>query len=277
MYTLNCNGRLIVVDKPLVMGIINITPDSFYEASRVDSVDAVLCKAEQMIKEGADILDIGGQSTRPGSEQIKPDEELRRAIPAIEAILKSFPGTVISIDTFHASVAREAGAAGALMVNDISAGNFDPEMMRTVAAMNIPYICMHMKGEPARMQENPHYENVTAEVLDFLVGKVTACVEAGIKDIIVDPGFGFGKNIRHNFTLLRELSTFRILEKPIMVGLSRKSTIYKTLGISADEALNGSTVLHTIALMNGANILRVHDVKEAREAAILYQFYMDAG
>ena len=276
MYTLNCNGRLIVVDKPLVMGIINITPDSFYEGSRVNSVDAILRKAELMIIEDADILDIGGQSTRPGSEKIKPEEELRRVVPAIEAILKAFPGTLISIDTFHASVAREAGNAGALIVNDISAGNFDPEMMGTVAAMNIPYICMHMKGEPDRMQNNPHYENVTAEVLDFLADKVTACVQAGIKDIIIDPGFGFGKNIRHNFTLLRELSAFRILDKPIMVGLSRKSTIYKTLGISADEALNGTTVLHTIALMNGANILRVHDVKEAKEAVVLYKSYMNA-
>jgi dihydropteroate synthase len=275
MFTLNCKGRLLVIDQPVVMGILNTTPDSFYSGSRV-SASGILSRAEQMLKEGAAILDIGGQSTRPGSEQVGPDEELKRAIPAIEAISKSFPGAIISIDTYHSKVAREAVDAGAGIVNDISGGDLDKDMIRVVAALKVPYICMHTKGTPGTMQQLAKYDDVTKEVLDHFIAKTDECKQAGINDVIVDPGFGFAKTIPHNFRLLRQLAVLKILDKPILVGLSRKSTVYKTLNITADEALNGSTVVHTMALLNGANILRVHDVKEAVEAVELYKAYLEA-
>jgi len=270
MFTLNCKGRLLVVDKALVMGIINVTPDSFYQGSRFKEKDEILSQAEKMISAGADILDIGGQSTRPGSEQISEGEELKRVIAAIGAVHQKFPGTIISIDTYRANIAKEAVNAGASIVNDISAGTMDNEMIATVATLQAPFIVMHMKGRPETMQQNPVYENVTREVLDFFIKKTDECKKAGIHDLIVDPGFGFGKTIRHNFELLKDLSVFKMLDAPILVGLSRKSTVYKTLEISIDEALNGTTVLNTIALMNGAGILRVHDVKEAKEAVKLW-------
>jgi len=270
MFTLNCKGKLLVLDEPLVMAIINITPDSFYEGSRFVEKDEILKQAEKMIKDGADILDIGGQSTRPGSEQISKDEEMKRVLNNIEAIHKNFPGTTISIDTSYSKVAHEAVNAGASMVNDISAGNMDEQMLKTVASLKVPYVSMHMKGIPQTMQQDPTYDNVCREVLDFFIAKKDECKKAGIHDVIIDPGFGFGKTIAHNFELLRNLSVFKMLDAPILVGLSRKSTIYKTLGIGAEEALNGTTVLNTIALMNGANILRVHDVKEAKEAVKLW-------
>lgn len=271
MFTLNCRGRLLVVDKPLVMGIINTTPDSFYAGSRVSGETQLLQQAEQMLKDGAAILDIGGQSTRPGSARIGAEEELQRVIGAISAIHRRFPEAYISVDTYWSVVAKEAVAAGACIVNDISAGLFDSNMLSTVAQLNAPYICMHIKGTPETMQENPVYENLVREVLDFFIERIRLCRQAGVKDIIVDPGFGFGKTIRHNFELLRQLSLLQVLELPLMVGLSRKSTVWKTLGITADEALNGTTVLHTIALLNGTHILRVHDVKEAVEAVKLVQ------
>ena len=277
MYTLNCKGRLLIVNNPLVMGIINVTPDSFYQGSRKGGVEEILKTAATMIEEGADILDIGGQSTRPGSERISVDEELKRVLPAIENILKNFPKAVISVDTYNNIVAKKAIDAGALMINDISAGSFDKEMMSVVADEKVPYVCMHIKGEPASMQKDPEYENVTLEVLDYLSKRVDECVRAGIKDIIIDPGFGFGKTINHNFQLLRELNSLSILERPILIGISRKSTIYKTLGVSPEEALNGSTVLNTIALMNGASILRVHDVRAAKETVTLFNNYEQAG
>jgi len=273
MFTLNCKGKLLVIDRPVVMGIINTTPDSFYQGSRANVVDEVLFRAERMIKEGATILDVGGQSTRPKSELITPEEEERRVIPAIEAIHKNFPGAIISIDTFYSKVAREAIAAGAAMVNDVSAGVMDSELLSTVADLPVPYVLMHMLGKPQTMQKNPEYKNVTLEVFDFLNFKIAELVKMGIHDIIVDVGFGFGKTGNHNFQLLRELSYFKQLNRPIMVGLSRKATVYKTLGITAEEALNGTTVMHTLALVNGANILRVHDVKEAVEAVTLFQEY----
>ena len=265
MFTLNCKGKLLVTDKPLIMGIINATPDSFYEGSRYTGVDAILQQAEQMLNEGADILDIGGQSTRPGSEQVTAEEELKRVLEGIGAIHTKFPPAIISVDTYYSLVAKEATAAGASIVNDISAGSIDAEMIPTVASLQVPYVLMHMKGTPRTMQEAAHYENVTKEVLDFFIVKVNELHKAGIHDIIIDPGFGFGKNIAHNFELLRNLSVFKMLECPVLLGISRKSTISKTLGVTAAQALNGTTVLHTIGLMNGANILRVHDVKEARE------------
>lgn len=276
MFTLNCKGKLLVIDKPLVMGIINITSDSFYEGSRSQTVESILSQATKMIGEGADIIDIGGQSTRPGSERISVKEELQRVLSAIETILKNFPETIISVDTYQAIVAEECVRSGAAIINDISAGNMDSDMIPTVAKLQVPYICMHMKGTPQDMQEHPSYENVTKEVLDFFIQKTDECRRAGINDVIIDPGFGFGKTISHNFTLLKELSAFKMLEKPIMAGLSRKSTIYKTLGITAGEALNGTSVLNTLALQNGANILRVHDVKEAKEVIKLYEQYEQA-
>ncbi|MBS1946398.1 MAG: dihydropteroate synthase [Bacteroidetes bacterium] len=269
MFTLNCNGKLLTVKSPLVMGAINITPDSFYEGSRFMNSDAVLRQAEKMLEEGADILDIGGQSTRPGSTPLNDEEELKRIIGPVMLLHEKFPGAIISVDTYHSKVATETVAAGASMVNDISAGNMDNKMLGTVAKLHVPYICMHMQGTPQTMQKEPHYENATKEVLDFFIAKIDACKKAGVHDVIIDPGFGFGKTIAHNFELLRNLSVFSMMERPLLVGLSRKSTIYKLLGISASEALNGTTVMNTIALINGANILRVHDVKEAKEAVKL--------
>jgi dihydropteroate synthase len=273
MFTLNCKGKLLTIEKPIVMGIINTTPDSFFEGSRQATIDAALQKAEQMLDEGATILDIGGQSTRPGSEQISIDEELSRTVPVIEAISKQFPEAFISIDTYHSKVAKETVEAGAGLVNDISGGTLDKAMLSTVGQLYVPYICMHMKGTPATMQQQAVYENVTKEVLDFFTHQTERCRLAGINDVIVDLGFGFAKTIAHNFQLLKELSIFKMLDKPLLVGISRKSTIYKTLGISANDALNGTTVLNTLALQNGASILRVHDVKEAMECIKLMQAY----
>jgi dihydropteroate synthase len=273
MFTLNCKGRLLVIDEPVVMGIINVTPDSFYSGSRQASTDDALRNADKMLTEGATILDVGGQSTRPGSETIGVDEELQRVMPAIEAIIKRFPDSYISIDTYYSAVAKQAVKAGACLVNDISSGDLDSEMIITVAALHVPYIAMNMKGTPATMQQMAQYENVTREVLDYFIKKVEQCRLAGINDVIVDVGFGFAKTFQHNFQLLKDLSAFKILQKPLLVGLSRKATIYKTLQITAEEALNGTTVLNTIGLSNGANILRVHDVKEANEAIKLLAAY----
>jgi dihydropteroate synthase len=271
MFTLNCKGRLMVIDKPMVMGIINATPDSFYGGSRKNNVDEILDQAEKMLAEGAAMIDIGGQSTRPGSEQVGIDEELKRTLPAIETIRKKFPDCYISIDTFDAAVAQKAVNAGADMVNDISGGNMDAQMLSTVAALQVPFVCMHMQGTPANMQQHPVYENVTKEILDFFIKKMEECRLAGINDVIIDIGFGFGKTIEHNFQLLKELSIFKILQKPLLLGVSRKSSIYKTLQITPEESLNGTTVLHTVGLLNGAHILRVHDVKEAKQAIDLLE------
>ncbi len=263
-------------DKPMVMGIINITSDSFYQASRVQSADKILLQAEKMLKDGADIIDIGGQSTRPDSKRISAEDEIDKVIAAIEIICKKFPSAIISIDTYYAKVAAEAVSAGASIVNDISGGNMDDDMITTVGKLHVPYICMHMKGTPETMQHDPTYGDLVKEILDFFINKIAECKAAGINDIIIDPGFGFGKTIAHNFELLKNLSVFKMLENPIMAGLSRKSTVYKTLEISIEESLNGTTVLNTLALQNGANILRVHDVKEARESAVLFQKFITA-
>ena len=270
MFTLNCKGHLLAINEPIVMGILNITPDSFYENSRLNNADSLLRKADQMIADGATILDIGGQSTRPNSERVSEEEELKRVIPAIETIQKNFPGQIISADTFYSRVAKEAVAAGASIINDVSAGTIDNELLFTVAQLNVPYVLMHMLGNPQTMQQAPEYKNVILEVFDFLSFKIKELHQLGIHDVIVDPGFGFGKTIEHNFQLLKKLSFFNQLEKPLLVGLSRKATVYKTLQTTADKALNGTTVLHTIALMHGATILRVHDVKEAKEAIELF-------
>ncbi len=269
MLSINCKGRLICFNEPLIMGIINITPDSFYKESRHKAEDAVLHTAEKMLADGAAFLDVGGQSTRPGSERISIEEELKRVIPAIEAIIKKFPDAVISVDTFYAKVAEYAVHAGACIVNDVSAGSIDENLITTVAALKVPYVLMHMQGDPQTMQKAPAYNNVVLDVFDALNTKINELLLAGIKDVIVDPGFGFGKTSQHNFQLLAQLSWFKQLEKPLLAGISRKATIYKTLGISAGDALNGTTVLNTIGLLNGASILRVHDVKEAVQAVKL--------
>ena len=219
-----------------------------------------------MISEGADILDIGGQSTRPGSEQVSMDTELSRIIGSIEAIHQKFPEIIISVDTYYSTVAKKCIHAGASIVNDISSGTMDKEMLSTIAALQVPFVAMHMKGTPQTMQQQADYENVTREVLDFFIRKKDEYKTAGIADVIMDPGFGFAKTIAHNFQVLKDLSVFKMLDAPLLVGLSRKSSVYKTLGIPPEEALNGTTVLNAIALMNGADILRVHDVKEAKEA-----------
>lgn len=263
----------MLIDKPIVMGIINTTPDSFFSGSRKQETTEIVAQAKAMLEAGATILDLGGQSTRPGSEPIGADEEMERVAPGISAVKAAFPDSYISIDTYHASVAKAAVIAGADMVNDISGGTMDEAMLSTVAELQVPFICMHMKGTPQTMQHLPEYQNVTSEVLDFFIHQVEKCRLAGIHDVIVDPGFGFGKTINHNFQLLKTLSVFDILNKPILLGISRKSSIYKTLGVTAAEALNGSTVLHTIGLLNGAHILRVHDVKEAMEVVKLVEVY----
>jgi len=257
------------------MGIINVTPDSFYTGSRKITINDVLQEAEQMVAEGATILDIGGQSTRPGSIKLEPEDEAKRVILVIDAMHKEFPGTIISVDTFYASIAEQSVQAGASIVNDVSGGLFDEAMLSTVAKLKVPFICMHMKGTPQNMQQNPVYENVTKEITDYFIERIDVCRKADIHDIIIDPGFGFGKTITHNFQLLGELSVFKIFGKPILMGISRKSTVYKTLGITAEEALNGTTVLHTLGLLNGANILRTHDVKEAVEAIKLVERYRE--
>ncbi|HEY4110171.1 dihydropteroate synthase [Puia sp.] len=273
MGTLNVKGRLIPLGRPLVMGILNRTPDSFYSGSRIADEPLLLQQAEKMIREGADILDIGGQSTRPHAEQVGEEEELRRVVGAIAELHRRWPEVPLSVDTWYARVAREAVAAGASMVNDISGGTLDPGMLATVGRLQVPYICMHMKGTPATMNREAVYEDVVREVLDFFIRRIEDCRLAGIHDVILDPGFGFAKTALHNFQVLRGLPLFRIAGKPLLLGVSRKSTIYRTLQSTPEEALNGSTVLHTIGLLNGADILRVHDVREAREAIILLEAY----
>ena len=276
MFTLNCKGKLITTDVPLVMGIINATPDSFYRGDLNNGMEGILMLAKKMIKEGATILDIGGQSTKPGSIEISSEKEMDRVIPVIKMIHEHFPQTILSVDTYQSAVAIKAIEAGASIVNDVSGGEADKKMIDTVAALRVPYICMHMKGTAANMQSFATYEDVLKEVLDYFIFKIHQCRAAGIKDIIIDPGFGFAKNAAHNFNLLKNLHVFKMLDCPILAGLSRKSTIYKTLGITAAEALNGTTVLNTLALNNGANILRVHDVKEAVESVTLMESYKSA-
>jgi len=273
MFTLNCNGKILNLNSAVVMGIINITPDSFFEGHLNKKDTEILSMAEQMIENGVSILDIGGQSTKPGSQRIDADEELKRVIPILESIRNNFPEIIISIDTYYSKVATQAIESGADMINDISAGNLDVEMIPTVGKLNVPYVCMHMQGTPETMQLNPTYNNITLEIIQFFIKKIEACRNAGIKDIIIDPGFGFGKTIEQNFTLLRELQSLKMLDCPILVGVSRKGMIYKTLETSPEHALNGTTVANTMALINGASILRVHDVKEAKEAITIFNAF----
>lgn len=269
--TLNLKGELLDLSRPCVMGILNLTPDSFYSNSRMGSIDAALERAETCLEEGAAFIDIGAYSSRPGAAEVTTDEELQRMIPAITAITKRFPEAKLSIDTFRAKVAKESIEAGAHVVNDISGGNLDELMFETVAALNVPYILMHMQGTPQTMQQKPVYKNIGLEVVDYLAEKVSILKALGVKDIILDPGFGFAKNTTHNYQLMNQLENLDVFGLPVLVGISRKSMIYKLLDITADEALNGTTVLNTIALQKGASILRVHDVRAAVECIAIVE------
>lgn len=276
MLTLNCKGKILSLERPLIMGILNATPDSFFEGHLNDSNDSIIKRVGHMIADGADIIDIGGQSTKPGSERVELEAEKKRVTPVIDLIHQHYPECIISVDTYYSKVAELAVHVGASIVNDISAGNFDKDMIEIVGKLKVPYICMHMQGTPETMQNNPQYQNITKEVIDFFSEKIQECKKANIQDIIIDPGFGFGKTIEHNFKLLREMEALKILKLPILAGLSRKGMIYKSLNTSANEALNGTSILNTLALNNGASILRIHDVKEAREAVALFQLYKNA-
>ena len=267
---INIKGQLIDLEVPRVMGILNITPDSFYKGSRYNDEKEIIVAALRMLEEGADFLDIGGYSSRPGADDIPVEEEKRRVLNAVRCVSKEFPQAIISVDTFRAEVAREAVCdCGAHIVNDISGGDADPEMAELISELNVPYIIMHMRGNPRTMQNNPVYEDVVSEILMWFGQKTVSLMAAGVKDIIIDPGFGFGKNISHNFEILRRLGEFSIAGLPLMVGLSRKSMIWKTLDIKPGESLNGTSALNAVALLNGADILRVHDVKEAVETVKL--------
>ena len=267
---LHSKGKVLDISRPVVMGILNATPNSFYNKGQDSDVDGLLRNAEVMLKQGAAILDIGGASTKPGAEIISADEEADRIIPAITAIHRHFPDAWLSVDTYHAAVAVAAVTAGASIVNDVSAGTFDKEMLHAVAALKVPYIAMHMQGTPQTMQQDPQYADVVAEVHQYLADICAQCTAAGINNIIIDPGFGFGKTVAHNFDLLRSLHTFRSIGRPILAGLSRKSMICKPLKVNPNHALNGTTALNMVALQQGANMLRVHDVKEAMEVIKLY-------
>lgn len=272
-HLLNCRGRLVDLSRPAVMGILNLTPDSFYAGSRLlgdnQPTDSLLERAGQMLAEGATFLDIGGYSTRPGAPDVSPTEEADRVLPAIERILNQFPDALLSVDTFRASVARQAVAAGACLVNDVAGGTLDADMFATVAKLGVPYVLMHLRGTPQTMQSLAHYTNVVTEVIDEMQAQLAQLRALGQVDVLLDPGFGFAKTPAQNFNLLNQLEAFSLFEEPLLVGLSRKSTIWRTLNKSADEALNGTTVLNTVALLKGAAILRVHDVREAVEAVTL--------
>jgi len=274
--TLNCQGQLLDLARPKIMGILNLTPDSFFDGGRYQGEKALLVQVEKMLSEGADIIDIGGMSSRPGAKLIPIEEELNRVLPAVKAILKEHPKTIISIDTVRSEVARQTIGEGASIINDISAGTIDEDMFKTVGEINCPYILMHMQGIPEDMQDSPDYSgHVVTTVMDFLIEKMGQLRALGVKDIVIDPGFGFGKTVDHNYELLKNLSSFRILEVPILIGLSRKSMIHKLLEITPATALNGTTALHFSALENNAKILRVHDVLEARQTITLWEKLKD--
>lgn len=263
--TLNVRGRLMDLSEPKIMGILNVTPDSFYDGFRYTDELSMVKQVEKMVTEGAHFIDVGGYSTRPGAAEISVEEELSRVLPVIKTISKTFPDINISIDTFRSEVAAQAIESGACMVNDISGGELDKAMFSTVASLNVPYILMHSRGTPKTMTEQTDYENLLKEMMGYFHQKLAALQALGVKDIIVDPGFGFAKTIGQNFELLKKLPHFQLLGKPILVGLSRKSLIWRTLGTNPENALNGTTVLNTLALVKGVSLLRVHDVKEAHE------------
>ena len=270
--SLNLDGKIMNLSTPRVMGIINATPDSFYGGSRVSEPALALEKAREMINQGADILDVGAVSSRPGSQEISETEELERLSPVLEAIREDFPDFPVSVDTWRAGVARTVRERfGIQLINDISAGNFDPDMFPTMAKLEIPYIIMHMQGSPANMQDDPAYENLVDELLQFFAERVYKLRKLGLNDIVIDPGFGFGKTLEQNYKLLGQLDSFRILELPLMAGVSRKSMIYKLLDSEPDDALNGTTAAHMALLLKGARLLRVHDVQAAVETVKIFQ------
>ena len=271
MNSLNCNGRLLSLELPLVMGILNITPDSFYDGGQYNSVENALDRVAKFVEEGASIIDIGGMSSRPGAEIISKEKESQRVLPVIRKVRQAFPELIISIDTVHGEIAQKAIDEGASIINDISGGTIDNTIWEVAKKNNVPYILMHMQGTPRTMQLNPIYEDVALDILKYFRDKVFELRNLGIKDIILDPGFGFGKTVRQNYELLSRMSSFKILECPMMVGLSRKSMIYKLLNITPDEGMNGTTAAHMVALQNGARILRVHDVRQAIECINIYQ------
>ena len=267
--TLNLHGRLIDLSAPKIMGILNITTDSFYAGSRSITEHDILARAELMLKDGADLLDLGAYSTRPGAVDVPEEEEKKRLVDAIRLLTKNFPAVLLSADTFRGAVARAAVDAGACMINDVSGGTLDTTMFKTVSELKVPYILMHMRGTPQTMMQQTQYENLVKEVTDYFHQKIAELHPYFLRDIIIDPGFGFAKTATQNFELLSKLEYLKILNRPILVGLSRKSMVWRTLSVTADEALNGTTALNTIALLKGANILRVHDVKEARQVMTL--------
>lgn len=269
--TINVGGRLVSLDEPQVMGILNVTPDSFFATSRCRSEEEIRQRVCMMRREGATMVDIGAYSSRPGAEEVSVEEELRRLLPAIGIVREEWPDAIISVDTFRSEVARQAVEAGADIINDISGGEMDKDMFRTVAELHVPYILMHMQGTPQDMQKAPHYDNLMCEVFRSLGERVEELHEMGVADVIVDPGFGFGKTMAQNYEMMARLGEFRLLGCPILVGISRKSMVYRLLDTTPEESLNGTTALNTIALMNGASILRVHDVREAVEAIKIYR------
>ena len=270
--TINIKGTLLDLTKPKIMGILNITPDSFFDGGEYNSEYKILNQVEKMLSEGADIIDVGGHSSRPGAKKITIEKETERVIPIINLIAGKFKNIIISIDTFRSEIARKAIEAGASIINDISGGDLDKKMYEVAGELKVPYIIMHMKGVPSNMQNETKYDNIIFDIIKNLSYKIDLAKKAGVLDIIIDPGFGFGKSLKDNFKILKNLSSFKQLNQPIMVGLSRKSMIYKLLESSANDALNGTTCLNSISLNNGANIIRVHDVKEAKETVKLIEF-----
>ena len=268
---ISCKGKLIDLTTPKIMGILNLTPDSFYDGSLYNNTDLALAQTEKMLHEGATFIDVGGASSKPGAVEVSADEELARVLPVIEKIHIKFPDTLISIDTYRSDVAQQAVAAGAAMVNDISGGNLDAKMLKTVGALGVPFVAMHMQGKPQNMQDKPSYDNILTDIRSFFAAKIDAAHKAGIHDIIIDPGFGFGKTLEHNYALLKHLSSIQMDGVPMLIGVSRKSMIYKLLQIEVAEAGNGTSVLNTVALQQGAQILRVHDVKDAHQAVQLIE------
>lgn len=269
---INVNGRLTDLSKPQVMGILNVTPDSFYAGSRAETEQAIIQRLHQIVEEGASIIDVGAYSSRPNAQHISMDEEMKRLRIGLNLIQKHIPNAVVSVDTFRADVAKMCVEEyNVALINDIAAGSMDEQMFTTIARLRVPYIIMHMQGTPQDMQENPHYDNLLKEIFYHFSKKVQQLRDLGVKDIILDPGFGFGKTIEHNYQLMNHLEEFKLFELPLLVGISRKSMIYKLLGTTPEEALNGTTALNTIALMKGANILRVHDVKAAVEAVTIVE------
>lgn len=271
MTTLQCNGHLLDLSQPVIMGILNTTPDSFYDGGRYTDTEIAFRRAEQMIREGATIIDVGGASSRSGSAIVEEKDEIGRVVPVIEAIARAYPKQIISVDTWRSGVAKAAVEAGAAIVNDISAGDMDTNLINTVAELGVPYVLMHIKGTPQTMQTAPEYDDITTEVLDFFIEKVRHLRQKGVKDIVIDPGFGFGKTIAHNYTLLKTMDQLKqVLQLPLLAGISRKSMIYKLLNCAPEDTLPATSALHLLALQKGAQILRVHDVAAARDVITLY-------